>query len=183
MRLQSGLDILSAWCDANDLHFNTGKCKIVSFSRCEQMIHHSYNMLSTTTLARLTECRDLGVTFQSSLTFAGHIAATVKSATKTLGYILRNCLGFSDPEVLLTSYSALVGVRLEYGSIVWFSVCEKYIQEVEKVQRKLLKFVSKILDGMYPPRGSPEPYQLQRFGVDSIPGISRPGFQGPEQTY
>lgn len=46
--------------------------------------------------------KDLGVTFESKLTFVDHIDTRILEAGPTYGFILRNCKDFNDQEVLKT---------------------------------------------------------------------------------
>ena len=97
--LQSDLDRIYEWSQENSLLFNIDKCKVMSFSRSHNPILWTYTMNSLP-LARITEVKDLGITFTNDLDFSTHIIQIVNNATKSLGFIKANSKNFSNPIVL-----------------------------------------------------------------------------------
>jgi len=51
---------------------------------------------------------------------------------------------------------------------VWSPVYRGYIDGIERVQRKFLKFLSFKADGVYPEGGIDNPILLERFQMDSL---------------
>nr|CAI5867733.1 unnamed protein product [Callosobruchus analis] len=51
-------------------------------------------------LGRVQEAEDLGITFTSDLSFYKHIAQMIRSATRMLGFIIRNCKSLANSDVL-----------------------------------------------------------------------------------
>jgi hypothetical protein len=60
---------------------------------------------------------------------------------RLLGFIFRACADFKDPYTLLNLFNPLIRSRLEYCSSVWSPHYIKYKKIVEKLQRKLVKFM------------------------------------------
>lgn len=88
--LQTDLDNLSEWCNKNLLDLNVDKFFKISFSKRKNMIPSSYSincqLLNSGKLAK-----DLGVLFDSHLSFVEHINQLVVKSQRILGFILRNC--------------------------------------------------------------------------------------------
>jgi hypothetical protein len=111
---------------------------------------------------------DLGITFDTRLTFSNHINVIVSGALRSLGFIIRCTKNFSDIRSLKMLYFAFVRSRLEYGSIIWSSNCQTHIQNLEKVQRRFLKFLAHRIDGTYPERGRSQSELLERFECQDL---------------
>jgi hypothetical protein len=111
---------------------------------------------------------DLGITFDTRLTFSNHINVIVSGALRSLGFIIRCTKNFSDIRSLKMLYFAFVPSRLEYGCIIWSSNCQTHIQNLEKVQRRFLKFLAHRIDGTYPERGRSQSELLERFECQDL---------------
>lgn len=83
---------------------------------------------------------DLGVIFESSMSFVSHIDYMVPKAYKMLAFLRRNSSGFADPNALKLIYTAFVRSKLEYASVVWNPHCNIHISRIERVQRTFIKF-------------------------------------------
>lgn len=150
--LQNQIDILHHWCLKNRLELNISKCKILTFSRKVTTLQYSYN-IDNVILERCDTIKDLGVHFDHQLTFNYHINSIVNSAYSAYGFIYRNCKNFNNISVLTRLFYSLVRSKLEYGSIIWSPIYNQYISDIDKVQKKFLKFLSFKSSGVYPPRG------------------------------
>ena len=82
--LQRDLDVLVDWCCGNNLHLNISKCSIVSYTRSKNPKIYDYT-ISGRRLSRSELVRDLGVTFDSALSFGSHIADIESAANKCMG--------------------------------------------------------------------------------------------------
>jgi len=165
--LQADLKIIEQWCESNNLPLNIGKCLTMTFSNTQTSIDFEYR-LNDSIISRCSTFRDLGILYDSKLTFAPHIDAICNSATKMLGFIIRNTKDFSSKQALITLYNSYVRSKLEYGAIIFNPVYDRYVVQLENIQRKFLKFLAFKCDGTYPPRGSEQPLLLQRFQVPSL---------------
>jgi len=75
--------------------------------------------LCESTLDRLSTVKDLGVVFNAKLSFVPHIEQVAASASKSLGFVLRNCKHFANQstnKVLYNSYVRSIGLR--FNSVV-----------------------------------------------------------------
>nr|CAI5858908.1 unnamed protein product [Callosobruchus analis] len=68
-------------------------------------------------LSRQEQISDLGIVFDQKMTFSSHIESTVSSASRMLGFIIRNGRQFSV-SVLKLLYTFYVRSKLEYGVLI-----------------------------------------------------------------
>ena len=165
--LQCQLSRLSQWCLANNIKLNVGKCAVISFTRSSKPIMAKY-VINGVILARATSFKDLGVTFQTDLSFRHHYNAVAAAASRTAGFVMRSCRGFKNIETLRTLYFSLVRSKLEYASIVWSPHERCHIERLEAVQRKYLKFLHFKKYGVYPERGCSHQELLQLMQIPSL---------------
>ena len=79
--------------------------------------------------------KDLGVTFDSKLTFDQHISQVVNKSTK----IIRRTFQFLDKHTFLPLYKTMVRSHLEYAMALWHSYKIKHQIALENIQRKANK--------------------------------------------
>lgn len=167
IELQENINILSRWCDLNKLTLNVGKCKVLSFSRKRHPIMFDYN-IQLTTLEKPDSIKDLGIVFDTKLSFSLHYEYITTSALKSLGFILRSCKDFNNLECLKVLYYAYVRSRLEYASVTWSPYYAKYKIELESVQRKFAKFLYLKQNGYYPRQGFCHTQLLEIFNICAL---------------
>lgn len=165
--LQANLNMMVDWCSKFNLTLNNKKCFYVNYTRKKLYVESSY-AIDGCVLERLEQITDLGVTFDSQLTFSTHVSNVTISASKALGFVMRSCKHFTNVLLFKTLYFSFVSSKLEYASAVW-SPHYIYLQlSVEKVQRRFLKFLSYRIDGYYPARNTEYMYLLERHGFQSL---------------
>lgn len=140
-KLQRDLNYLDHWCTANKMSLNIKKCHIISFTRNRSEIKFNYS-LGNTPLDRVGVIRDLGVIFDSKLTFRPHIEDIVNRSRRVLGFITRITKPFKRPESYQLLYLSLVRSTLEYASVVWSPHYQVYENMVESVQRSFIRILS-----------------------------------------
>lgn len=138
IKLQLVLKKFNEWCLSCGLFLNYQKCFIVSFTRSPDYINFNY-MIIDTVLERKTEVKDLGVYFDQKLKFDVHIESICCRAMKMLGFIKRNSADFKASTVKLL-YLSLVRPILEYNVSVWRPWKTTYIEKIERVQRKFMRY-------------------------------------------
>ena len=116
--LQLQINRVSRWCAMNRLSLNINKCAVLSFTRSLTPVIQQYK-IGEMLLNRVDTFRDLGVTFDSRLTFRTHANSVVGSAFRAAGFIMRNCMNFRSIVTLRVLHYALVRSKLEYASVVW----------------------------------------------------------------
>ena len=111
------------WCFENRLLLNPGKTKLTVYGSRQRLqnlpdIHLS---LLGKELTPVHVVKDLGMTFDSSLTFHKHIVKTVFSCFSSLAQINRVEHMF-DRSTLITIINTLIFSKLFYCSSIWSNV-------------------------------------------------------------
>ena len=94
--------------------------------------------MSDKVLNNTNEIKDLGVIFNSKLTFDAHIDAIVSKAKQRL-YLIRKSFISSDSSALIFAFKAYIIPILEYCSTVWSPSSIRDILRIESVQRLFTK--------------------------------------------
>lgn len=166
-QLQADLNLVNEWCKHNNLPLNPAKCSIVSYSLKKQPIVVDYS-IDDVLLPRSTHFKDLGVIFDSSLSFTLHFSDIVKRSYRMLGFIIRNSQNFNNVLSLKILYFSYVRSILEYASQVWSPYYQNHIKEIENIQRKFLKYLWYKCDGVYPEIGFSHERLLERFSLKTL---------------
>ena len=101
--------------------------------------------LAGDTLGEVSEVVDLGVSMKPCCDFRNHFMRCTAKAMRALGFISRFARHFRNAEALKLLYVALVRPHLEYASVIWNPVHSKYINMIERVQHKFLRFAARTL--------------------------------------
>lgn len=165
--LQNDLDKIHSWCSLNKMDLNASKCKVATFTRKKYPVVFSY-VINDVTLARSCSIRDLGVEFDTQLSFTGHITNVRSAAFKALGFIIRNAKLFYNISALIALYNAYVLSKVSYCALIWDPYYDIHKFEIESVQRKFLKFLAFKVDGNYPERGISYSLLLNKFNFVSL---------------
>ncbi len=145
MKLQDSIKSLQDWMDEWKLNLNVEKCKVVSYGRKTDLnwkyylVHDGVNK----ELEVLNEIKDLGLTFDSQLTFRNHINEKINKANSIMGIIKRNFIYFK-PDTFILLYKSMVRSHLEYGQSVWSPFKKLDIENIERVQKRATKLVISI---------------------------------------
>lgn len=159
--------LVLSWCEQNRLKLNVDKCKIMTFSRRSEIFSYDYEC-DGMRLERHTVLRDLGVLFDTELSFVEHISQIVLDAARVYGFMVRNCRDFTEINCLKILYNAVIRSKLEYASVVWSPIYECHKKKLECVQRRFMKFLLFKTDGVYPPQGCDGAILCERTGYLSL---------------
>ena len=88
----------------------------------------------------VSEIRDLGVLFDAKLTFKSHINNVTNRAFKLCGFIRRQSSEFINNTAMTILYKTLIVSILNYASPIWNPSYSTYIERLERVQKKIVKF-------------------------------------------
>jgi ribonucleases P/MRP protein subunit RPP40 len=138
--LQSDLSILSTWCKKKMLTLNINKCSVMRFHRCSSPLIHIYE-IDNLPLSSVTSYNDLGIIFDSKLTFNMHIDQITMKSFRMLGFVKRHTQHITDTSAIKSLYFALVRSILEYGSVIWSPSYICHVNRLERVQSKFSKFL------------------------------------------
>lgn len=139
VRLQCDLNRLSKWCRINCLELNVQKCFNVTYSRKKKPLLVDY-FIDGIKLDRKFKVKDLGVVFDTKVSFNDHIDFITARAYSILGLIKRNCWEMDNVYALKNVYCCLVRSVLEYASVVWNPNYEVHSNRIESIQKQFLLF-------------------------------------------
>lgn len=149
IRLQIDIDGIVEWSHQNKLNFNSSKCTIMCITWAKRTLYFNYKM-SGTSLKHISITKDLGIIFDTRLTFRTHIDSVCNSAMRMLGFVICNSKSFTNTAVIKMLYFTLVRSILESGSIIWGPEDTFYSNDVEKVQKKFMRYLYMREFGYYP---------------------------------
>lgn len=121
---------------------NLSKCNVVSFSRKKLTVEFDYSM-NNSNVSRSSSYKYLGVHFTSNLTWAAHVTYISANASRTLGYLRRN-LRNAPNNVRKQAYLTFVRPQLEFASPIWSPFQAYLINQLEAVQNRAARFISRI---------------------------------------
>ncbi|KAJ3653554.1 hypothetical protein Zmor_012797 [Zophobas morio] len=116
----------------------------------------------------MNKVKDLGILFDSEVSFVEHIENLALSAFKSLGFLMRVSRYFDNPQLIKSLYFAFIVSKLEYASVVWSPCYLRHELILERVQRRLMKFLSFKISGTYPVRNIDYNYLLQTHELQSL---------------
>ena len=127
------------------MRFQPVKCNMMQLTnKTLNKIQASYT-LEGTVLENVDNIKYLGVTITNDLKWNTHISNICTKANRTLGFLRRTL--FSCPQnVKEAAYKGMVRPILEYGSLVWDPHPDKLKKELEKVQNRAARFVTRNYD-------------------------------------
>ena len=150
--IQNDLFKMQEWTQNWNLYFNVAKCKVMHIGKKNP--HYSYFMKIENDQQKIESCeeeKDLGITFDSNLSFDKHITNITNKANQMLGVIKRT-FTYMNKGIFTKLYKALVRSHLEYGNVIWNPYLKRQSILVERVQRRATKIVPECKDMNYPQR-------------------------------
>ena len=124
------------------MRFQPVKCNMMQLTRKHlNKIQASYT-LEGTVLENVDNIKYLGVTITSDFRWNTHISNICTKLNRTLG-LLRRTLFSCPQDVKEAAYKQMVRPILEYGSSVWDPYTDKIQEELEKVQNRATRFVTR----------------------------------------
>ena len=145
LALSKDLDIIGKWCDDWELELNIHKCSVVNFFKKKSTTEDFLYSIQGKNIAIGESVKYLGVTLTNNLNWSAHIRNICGRALRKLGFVKR-IVGRSDEKVRERCYFTLVRPHLEYACSIWDPANKDCIRELEKVQRKAIRFVKNSYD-------------------------------------
>ena len=141
IKLQRDLNKLFAWCIRNGMLINIDKCNVISFSRSHNLIIYDYK-IDNQSLTRVSLIKDLGVTFDSRLTFTPHLDNIINRANRNWFFICRHTKEFKNPKSIKILYFSLVRSILTYACTIWRPIFKFDMLRLERVQHRALRKIT-----------------------------------------
>lgn len=139
--LQQDLNRFSNYCINNKLQLSLSKCVTITFTKNKKIIRKNYNLLGID-LKHVQIVKDLGVVLDSKLHLDQHINTIKDKALRMYGFVNRCSCDFKRPSTLLFLYKSLIRSQLEYAVPISNPIYDKYVQALERIQRKFLRNVN-----------------------------------------
>lgn len=115
---------------------------MISFTRRTDATKIYYNyLINNKLLNRSNVVRDLGVLFDSKITFHNHILSIIARTSNLLGFIFRSLKLFKKTETHLTLYYSYIRNIMEYGCQIWNPYYHLYTEKLENIQRKFTRML------------------------------------------
>ena len=131
------------------------------------MIHWNYH-IGTEILERVSVVKDLGVLLDYELNFRDHLAYTISKANRNLGFLFRLSSEFRDPYCLRSLYFSLVRSILESAAVVWSPSHNVWVNRIEKIQAKFVRFALRFLPWQNPDELPSYESRCRLLGTDTL---------------
>jgi ribonucleases P/MRP protein subunit RPP40 len=169
--LQETINSVCLWADEWQLPINIRKCSALIIHKHSSLsaLNPSYS-INGVVLQFVDLATDLGVLIDDRLSYKSHINSIVSKALKRIGILFR---GFLCRDVLFLRKAFVTYIRpvVEYCSVVWSPCFKKYIDLIEKVQKRFSKRIPCLRDLPYKERLSHlnlQSLELRRLHFDLI---------------
>jgi ribonucleases P/MRP protein subunit RPP40 len=141
--MQTALDQISRWSDANFMEINTKKSKQMFFGIASSANQQSPLVSGNDTIDTVTSFKLLGVNISSDLRWDEHIDIICAKASKRLHYLSLLKRSSVRHAELLLYYKTIVRPIIEYACPVWQSgLTEEHRQRLEAIQRRAFRIIS-----------------------------------------
>ena len=147
-QLQSDLNKLVKWAEKWQMLFNKDKCKCLHIGQANAKKNY---LMNKTVLLSTEREKDVGVVLSSDMKVSEQCSIAARKGTQILGLIRRN-IAYRDKRLIIPLYISLVRPHLEYCIQAWRPHMRKYIDKLERVQRRATKLISEISQLSYEER-------------------------------
>lgn len=146
VQLQSDLDKVLLWCNTWNKTLNFSKCNIVQFSTKRHTLNTKYS-LDGESLTIIPSYKYLGVLYKNEFSWIDHIDYVAAKASRVLNFLRRN---FKQALLKLKKNSLLFKcshyMDAEYGCSAWDPGTKTCIEELKRIQKRAVRFVSSSYD-------------------------------------
>ena len=139
--MQKDIDTLHFWSLQWQMNFNAKKCHTMCISRKRVKPLLSYK-LGQESLSTVDSYPYLGVIISSDLHWKLHVNHISNRATRVLNLLRRN-IYCCTADTKALAYTSLVRPHLEFASAAWDPYTDADSYQIDKVQRRAARFVSK----------------------------------------
>ena len=160
LALQAGLRNMEEWAIRWLMWIHPDKCGFLRVRGARQVeaeaLDRDYTIKAgkrpeSVPVKEVQQEKDLGVTFDSALSFDTHINNIVSKANQIAG-IIRRSFTYLEPCNFVLMFKAFVRPHLEYAQAAWKPHLRKHIDLIERVQRRATKQLPGFKDLSYSER-------------------------------
>ena len=138
--LQEDMASLDSWSDQWKVFLNALKCSHITFSLSGGGESATY-FTNGTAILHSTSYRDLGIVVNEQLSWSEHISTLCSKAYRSFHVIRRNIPSTSSVGLKKQLFLALIRSHFAYGSQLWRPILARDILRLERVQRRVTKFI------------------------------------------
>jgi hypothetical protein len=124
------------------MSLNIDKCSTISFSLKKKTTLNFNYSINKLCLTNKNTIKDLGVLFDSKLSFNKHVDYIRNKSFMKLGLLKGMCINFHDHSALKTLNFSLVRSQIEYASIIWHTDNIGQNTSLSSVQNNFLRYLS-----------------------------------------
>ena len=147
-QLQVDLNKLVKWAEKWQMLFNKDKCKCLHIGQANAKKNY---LMNNTVLLSTEREKDVGVVVSSDMKVSEQCGIAARKGNQILGLIRRN-IAYRDKRLIIPLYISLVRPHLEYCIQAWRPHMRKYIDKLERVQRRATRLISEISQLSYEER-------------------------------
>ena len=147
-KLQDDIDKLVRWSEQWQMLFNVAICKCLHTGRGNTGMNYE---MGGTILSKTGKEKDLGVTMNANMKVSEQCRIAASKGNQVLGMIRRN-IAYKENSLIVPLYKAIVRPHLEYFIQSWSPYLRKYIDMLEKIQRRATKLSPELRDLRYEER-------------------------------
>ena len=136
--LQEDLNVIYRWTVDWLLFLNEGKCKIIYLGTKEQLLNKNKYFINDIQVTETVAEKDLSVLVTNELDWEKQIIRNCSNATFAAKAIFES-FTFKTIENIKYLYKTIIRPKLEYANVIWSPVNKKYINMLERVQRRFTK--------------------------------------------
>lgn len=145
-KLNSDLQMVSAWSEKWLVTMNPTKCKAITFSVKHEQILHPELFMNGSAIIEVDSLTHLGLTLQSNLSWKPHVMRIHSKASTCLNVL--KSLKFRVERVTLDIlYKSLVRPLMEYADFIWASCTDHEKQSLENIQYEAARVVTGAIRG------------------------------------
>ena len=137
-QMQEDLEIIYKWAEENKMKFNANKFEQIAHGKRENIEVEPYKTPSGDPIMIKDTVKDLGVYSSNDLMFKDHMNKIINSSKVVMGMLLRT-FSTREKEPMLKMFNTYIKSKMEYCCIVWSPVNQKWIYELEKIQKNFTK--------------------------------------------
>jgi hypothetical protein len=141
-KLTSALDRTYTWLTSNRLSVNPTKTEylLIGTPKQRSKVLSTSIMFQGAELQPTAEARNLGIIFDSDLTFTSHISSLCRSSFYHIRQLrqIRSCLDTNSAVILA---NALVSSKLDYCNSLYYNLPKSTIHRLQRVQNSLARAV------------------------------------------
>lgn len=143
-QLQQAIDNVGRWCDENRIDINGTKTYLVSYTRSPSRKVESSYYIGAEIIKQVGEIRDLGILFDSKLSFIPHARQIEIRAKSMQGAAYRFAREIRHPKAVLTITQTYICPIIEYGSIIWRKGTQTQNNAMERTLRNATRTALKL---------------------------------------